>query len=141
MNISDLPKSAYVYRYKQIILNGHSGTSAPQRKDNELDNWDRVFDSKEEYERWHHSLTVGLAELDQCMNFCYYFHRVKNNEGNYIREGKSFPVIGTWCGLHDFCFNEPEKGYKPTIDFVKFLKENGWENNWFKLMDRYTMKL
>lgn len=60
------------------------------------------------------------------MNYCKYFVSEKGNEGHYVRKGKSFRINGNYCGTLDY-----------NSEFKKFLRENGWENNWFDLMDRY----
>lgn len=45
---------------------------------------------------------IGLAELDEVMDYCEYFVRdgIKdgNRNGQYVREGKSHPVKGYWDG-------------------------------------------
>lgn len=128
MKITELPPTSYVYRYKPVLFWG-KGESAPQRKDDKLDEWDKVFNSKEEYEKWYKDLIAGLAELDEVMNYCKYFKRSKGNEGFYERENKSCPVNGTWTGYY---LNTPMMA-----DFKSFLKENSWINNWFELMDKY----
>jgi len=130
--LKDIPKDKYVYRHKHIGFNGGGGPETPQRKDNLLDNFDTVFDTKEEYTNWYRSAVIGLAELDESMNYCAYFVRDKGNVGTYEREGKSFPVDGSWVGIQDF------DNYKPAMAFVEWLETNGWRNNWFKLMPRYT---
>ena len=74
MKISELPKNSYVYRYKKSVFNGLPVPKTPQReKPNELDEWDMVFESKEKFNKWYKELTIKLAELDECMNFCKYF--------------------------------------------------------------------
>lgn len=139
MKVSELMREGkYVYRYKPVLFNGGHGSSAPQRENDEVDNFDKVFNSKSEFDKWYRELQIGLAELDEPMNYCKYFVRSKGNEGNYVRDGKSFTVNGEWVGLHDFCWSEPSEGYKLTESFVVWLKESGWnKNNWFELMDRY----
>lgn len=121
----------YIHRYKPIIFNGGPTQSAPQReKGVEIDEWDKVFESKEDFEKWHRSLTIGLAELDECLNYCQHFVREKGNLGSYERDGKRYyPVDGTWCGIHDYGRGESGK-------FFDWVKENFGEN-WYQLMDRY----
>jgi hypothetical protein len=129
-NIRDLPNDAYIYRYKQIVFNDSSGLSSPQRKEkNVLDEFDIVFDSKEEFEDWYKGLVVGLAELDEVMNYCKFFKRIKGNEGIYERDGKTCLVNGKWDVYHI--------NTKELADFKNFLIKNNWLNNWFELMDRY----
>lgn len=119
----------YVYRYSPICFNG-KGESAPQRTKDEIDAFDKVFDSKEDFTAWHRDLTIGLAELDEVMNYCEYFERSNGNDGFYIREGKRFPVKGTWTGYEINC--------EHMLGFKNFLIENGWLKYWFKLMKRYA---
>lgn len=89
------------------------------------------FGTKENYDNWYKSCAAGLAELDEAMNYCKYFVREHGNTGNYIREGKSFPVDGSWIGNQDF------DNYPPCQSFVKWLTENGWRTTWYELMDKY----
>lgn len=158
MKVSELTKQGkYVHRHLPTLFNGGSGIPTPQRKgvydngrrvDEFVDEFDTIFDSKVEFHIWMRDLQVGLAELDQVMNYCKYFAREKGNNGNYIRDGKFFPVHGQWCGLHDFDWKQnwfhrlfrirQYRDYKPTEPFVKWLKKNDWDSKtWFELMDRY----
>jgi hypothetical protein len=129
MKISELQKDSYVYRYKPIVFN--SGTVPPteQRKDQNIDQWDMIFSSKEEYNTWYKGLVAGFAELDHCLNYCKHFIRTKGNDGNYVREGKSFPVNGTWCGTQDY-------GRGESGAFFAWVNNNFGED-WYELMDRY----
>lgn len=129
--VSNIPKGAYLHRHKPIRFNGLPTPQTPQRESDYLDNFDTVFDSLEDYKTWNRSVTIGLAELDEAMNYCKYFVRDKGNEGHYVRDGKSFPVNGTWVGLQDF------DSYPPCQPFVRWLEEHGWRDTWFELMDRY----
>jgi hypothetical protein len=131
MKLSQLPKGAYLHRYKPIVFNSGPVMAVPQRKGEELDTFDIVFSSKEEYESWYKSLVIGLAELDQCLNYCKHFTRIKGNEGLYIRDGKEYPVNGTWCGIHDYGRGESGK-------FFEWVIQNFGEN-WYVLMDRYRI--
>jgi hypothetical protein len=89
------------------------------------------FENKDTFDAWYKGLVAGLAELDEAMNYCKYFVREKGNAGHYVREGKSFPVDGSWIGNQDF------DNYPPCQPFVAWLTENGWRDTWFDLMDRY----
>ena len=129
--VSDVKPPQYLYRHKSIRFNGAPTPHTPQRKDKHLDDFDTVFDCKEDFTQWFRSTTIGLAELDQAMNYCKYFVRVKGNQGHYVRDGKSFPVDGSWVGLQDF------DNYPPCQPFVQWLTDNSWRDNWFELMDRY----
>lgn len=129
MKIQELPKENYVYRYKTIVFNGGVTPVIQQRSNNEIDEWDKVFSSKEDFQHWYSGVVVGLAELDQCLNYCKHFVRTKGNEGNYVRNGKTYPVDGSWCGIHDYGIGESGK-------FFKWAIENFGEN-WYELMDRY----
>lgn len=129
LSIRELSTRGYLYRYKKIAFNGLGTPHTPQRKEDKADEFDFLFKNKEDFDTWHKQLTVGLAELDESMNFCKYFVREKGNNGHYVREGKSYPVNGSWVGIQDF--DDTAK------DFAQWLKENGWRNNWFELMDRY----
>lgn len=123
----------YIYRHKPIVFNGGPVISPPQRKKGvEIDEWDKVFESEEEFRVWYKDLVVGLATLDEVMNYCEYFKRIKGNIGYYERSGKKFPVDGTWTGYE--INTEMMRGFK------EFLIENGWLNNWWKLMKRYESK-
>lgn len=47
MRANELTKQGkYVHRYKAILFNGVSGKPTPSRIRDEIDEWDRVFDSK-----------------------------------------------------------------------------------------------
>jgi len=127
--IDDLNKIGYVYRHKKIVFNGGPTPATEQRKGEYMDENDIFFTSKEEFETWHKSLTANLAQLDECLNYCKHFVRTKGNEGNYVRDGKTYPVDGTWCGIHDY--RRGESG-----EFFKWVKEN-WGDSWYELMDRY----
>lgn len=122
-------KTGYVYRHKKIVFNSLPVQSTPQRGGKELDKFDTIFPSKEEYDKWYRGMIIGLAELDQCLNYCRHFVREKGNQGKYVRDGKSYPVDGTWCGLQDYGRGESGK-------FFKWVIENFGEN-WYELMDRY----
>lgn len=92
------------------------------------------------YRPWYNSLIAGLAELDQVMDYCEYFQREKGQLGFYVREGKSFPVHGSWDEYHLNCNHGEDRGFvcckmKP---FTLFLKENGWLEDWFKLKGKYA---
>jgi hypothetical protein len=133
LTVAKLKKQGkYIYRYSQICFNGN-GIKAPQRKDDLIDEWDKIFDSKEDFEKWYKDLVINLAELDQVMNYCKYFVRLKGNNGNYVREGKTCPVNGLWDCYH---INTPEMS-----QFNDFIIKNGWKNNWFDLMDRYKQTI
>ena len=129
--ISELNKIGYVYRHKPIRFNGLPTMSTPQREGDYMDNFDTFFSSKEKFDTWHRKVTIGLAELDESMKFCKYFIREKGNDGHYVREGKKFKVNGSWVGITDF------DNYSPTKNFVKWLEDNGWRDNWFELMPQY----
>jgi hypothetical protein len=120
----------YVYRFKNIVFNSSPTLCAPNRIGDLTDEYDFIFESKEDFDKWHRALTIEFALLDECVNYCKFFVRKKGNDGDYVREGKSFPVDGTWTKLHDF-------GSEKTKAFELFLKENNWYDNWFELMDRY----
>lgn len=142
MSVSDLIKEGkYVWRYKHVGFYGHAGASAPQRENDELDEWDKVFDSKKEFDKWYRGLVSGLAELDQVMNYCKYFVRAKGNKGKYVRDGKEHEVDGQWDGYHiwgNALFPALKFDYKLMASFKDFLIKNGWnEKNWFELMDKY----
>lgn len=129
MKLSEVPQGAYVYRHKKIVFNGGPVPSTPQRKEEELDEFDTVFSSKQDYESWYKNCVNGLAELDECLNYCKHFVREQGNKGKYIRDGKSYPVDGTWCGAQDY-------GRGESGNFFKWAKENFGEG-WYELMDRY----
>ena len=131
MKVTDIKPPQYLYRHKAIRFNGLSTPPTPQRSTEELDIYDSVFSSKEDYDEWNKSTTAGLAELDEAMNYCKYFVREKGNKGNYVRDGKSFPVDGSWVGIQDF------DNYQPCQPFVEWLKDNGWRDTWFEIMERY----
>lgn len=103
----------------------HRTKFAPQRSNNQIDRFDILFDSKEDYVKWNKDVTIGLAELDCLMNYCKYFQREKGNDGYYVRDGKSIRVNGTFTA------------YDLPPYFKDFLKDNNWQDNWFELMDRY----
>lgn len=131
MKITDIPKEKYVYRYKKIVFNGLLVDAIPQRIDNELDKHDIVFNSKEDFNTWYKGLVAGLAELDECLNYCKHFVREKGNIGSYERDGKRYyPVDGTWCGTHDYGRGESGK-------FFEWVIEN-FEEKWYELMDKYA---
>ena len=134
-NIKELQKQGkYIYRYKKLVLNSLPVESTPQRKQQNItDTFDYIFESKDKFNEWYKDISIGFAELDQCLNYCKFFKRIKGNIGEYVRDGKTFKVVGTWCGTQDF-------GSKFTKGFEFFLKENGWENNWYDLMDKYKTK-
>ena len=119
----------YIHRYKQIVFNGLPVAPTPQKKGKKLDRWDTVFRSKEEFEAWYKSMVNGLAELDECLNYCKHFVRVKGNKGTYTRDGKEYPVDGTWCGTHDY-------GRGESGDFFAWVQDN-FGKNWYQIMDRY----
>lgn len=140
--IGQLKKHYYVHRHKPIRFNGLPVMSIPARnkldlsqpseQDSQfLDEFDTLFESHQDYVIWNKEVTKGLAELDEAMNYCEYFVRDKGNKGHYVREGKSFPVDGSWVGTQDF------DNYKPCQPFVQWLSENGWRDTWFKLHHRY----
>lgn len=140
VKVNQIKESCYVYRYRSISFNGLPTAPSPIRKNGYLDDFDFVFDSKEDYMHWFRKLTISLAELDESMNYCRYFIREKGNVGKYVRDGKSFTVDGSWVGNYDFCWGNPSRGFKPTELFVVWMKDNGWnKNNWFELMDRYKI--
>lgn len=72
---------------------------------------------------------ADAAELDEVMNYCKFFKRIKGNEGVYERDGKTCLVNGKWDVYHI--------NTKELADFKNFLIKNNWLNNWFELMDRY----
>lgn len=129
--VTELNKIGYVHRHKAIRFNGVSTPATPERLHDSMDTFDRFFPSLADYQKWNKSVTAGLAELDESMNYCKYFVRTKGNDGNYVREGKSFPVNGLWTGIQDF------DNFPPCQPFVRWLEENGWRSTWFELMDRY----
>lgn len=144
MKIRELEKEGkYVYRFKHIGFQDSGGIQTPTRKNNELDEWDMVFESKKHIDKWFREVQIGLAELDRVMNYCRFFQRTQGNEGQYVRDGKSFPVDGRWDGYYiDADWKEVEtsiqKYWKEKLSpFQAFLRENGWWKNWFELMDRY----
>lgn len=120
----------YVYRHKKIGFNGLPTPSTPQREGNFPDNFDLIFDNKEEFEKWYKIMMAGLAILDECLNYCQHFIREKGNIGAYERDGKRYyPVNGTWCGTHDYGRGESGK-------FFEWAIEN-FGKQWYELMDRY----
>lgn len=128
--VKELNDIGFVYRHKKIVFNDGGTPPTPQRKDDYPDESDVFFLSKEEFQNWHKNLTIGLAELDECLNYCKHFVREKGNLGAYERDGKRYyPVDGTWCGIHDYGRGESGK-------FFDWVKEN-WEEDWYELMDRY----
>lgn len=129
--VDEIGTVGYVWRFKPIRFNGCVTTPTPQRESNTPDSFDLFFTSKEAFKKWFRSTTVTLAELDESMNYCKYFQRDKGNTGYYVREGKSFPVDGSWVGIQDF------DNYAPCQPFVAWLKANNWRDTWFELMDRY----
>lgn len=120
----------YVYRHKKIVFNGLPAPSTPQRDGPYPDKFDTVFESKEYFEAWYKGMMAGLANLDECLNYCAHFIREKGNLGAYERDGKRYyPVDGTWCGLHDCGRGESGK-------FFEWVTEN-FGKEWYELMDRY----
>lgn len=130
-SISELEKQGfYIWRHKHIGFNQLPQPVTPPRENKDiLDDFDFVFLSKKDFNEWFDETSVGLAELDQVLNYCKYFIREKGNQGRYEREGKSIKVDGTWDGYH---INTPMMK-----DFKEFLLENGWLENWFELHPRY----
>ena len=145
MKVKELEaQGKYIWRYKHVGFYGTPRPTAPQRGGEEIDKWDKVFDSKELFDEWYRDLVKGLAELDQVMNYCEYFVRTKGNEGKYIREGKEHEVNGQWDSYHiwgNAMFPVLTFDYKLMESFKKFLIENGWKDDWFKLMDKYESEV
>jgi hypothetical protein len=112
----------YTHHIQPIVFNDGSKMNYGRR-------FPKVFESKEDFETWYRGVTIGLAELDQCLNYCKHFIRTKGNEGNYVRDGKTYPVNGMWCGTQDYGRGESGK-------FFDWVNEN-WGDNWYELMDRY----
>lgn len=134
MKATELKKQGkFIYRYKPVVFNGGPTVGAPMRENDEIDGFDKVFDSQADFEVWYRDLVAGFAELDECLNYCQYFVREKGNEGHYVRDGKSYPVNGTWTG------------YEMNCDFMAgfkhFLIENDFYTDWFKLHERYENNL
>lgn len=127
--VEELSKTGYVYRYKKIILNGLPVPETPQREGKYPDDFDTYFDSKEDFNQWYKQIITEYAKLDECLNYCKHFIREKGNKGNYVRNGKTYPVDGTWCSTHDYGRGESGK-------FFTWVKEN-FGNNWYELMERY----
>lgn len=120
----------YVYRSKTVVFNSGGTPPTPQRKGEFPDEFDTIFENKQEFEKWYGNLVVGLAKLDECLNFCQHFVRESGNIGAYERDGhRYYPVNGTWCGLHDSGRGESGK-------FFDWAKANFGEN-WFTLHGRY----
>jgi len=113
----------HYWKVKPIRFNG---LSTPPPTGNTFE-----FESKSHFDLWYKSHLAFLAELDEAMNYCAYFQRDKGNSGHYVREGKSFPVDGSWIGIQDF------DNYPPCQPFVAWLNKNGWRHTWFQLMDKY----
>lgn len=130
-SIKELEKLGfYIWRHKHMGFNSLPMPTTPERKEKDvLDEHDFVFSSKKDFDNWFKEVQVGLAELDQVLNYCKYFHRDKGNDGRYIRDGKECKVDGTWDGYH---INTPLMA-----EFKNFLSTNGWLEDWFELHPRY----
>ena len=127
----------YLWQYKHIKFQGGGGG----REWGNADPVYFVFDSKQDFDVWFRETQIGLASLDQVMNYCEYFVRSKGNQGKYIREGKEHEVNGEWDGYHiegSSLFPQVHFDYKLMDSFRNFLKENGWGNSWFDLKDKYV---
>jgi len=134
----------YIYRHKHIGFNGGKQPETPQRKDNNIDEFDIVFNSIEDFNKWFKETTIGLAELDGVLNYCEYFKREKGNEGFYERDGKRCKVNGQWDRYYILGDFEPPKQewYNGLIELRHFLKDNDWFNDdYFSLKTKYlTLK-
>ncbi len=139
MKVKDLG-NLYVYRHCGVVFAGKSGIIAPQREDDDIDEYDSVFVSREEYERWFKDLQIDLAKLDEPMNYCEYFQRTKGNDGNYVREGRSFLVNGLWDGQHLNCLHVTPKGFVccSMKEFSAWLDQNSFKKDWWKLRQSYV---
>lgn len=129
--IEELTKEGkYVHRYKKLVFSGSPTPPTQQREGLYPDHFDMVFESKEEFEKWYKGVVAGLANIDECLNYCEHFVRENGNIGAYEREGKRYyPVNGTWCGLHDY-------GRGESGEFFDWVVEN-FGKNWYELMGRY----
>lgn len=143
VRVGELKKNFYVHRYKPIRFNGLPIMKIPSRNDIDKkqspveskqfpDEFDTIFPSSSEFATWNKDITKDLAELDESMNYCEYFVRESGNKGYYVREGKTFPVDGSWVGIQDF------DSCPQTQDFVIWLIQNNWREDWFKLHHRYS---
>lgn len=70
----------YIHRHRPIVFNPNGSTPPPARIDNELDEFDTIFSSKEDFMKWYEYTQINLAELDCVMNYCKFFKRLKGNE-------------------------------------------------------------
>lgn len=131
VTVDEIKKHFYVHRHKVIRFNGLLTPAIPQREGDFPDEYDSIFSDQSSYQKYNRKTTAALAELDEAMNYCQYFIRDKGNNGHYVRDGKSFPVDGSWIGIQDF------DSHPPCQPFVAWLNENGWRDNWFELMERY----
>jgi len=57
---------SYTHKYKPIVFNGLPTNNRGYTEE-------KVFNTKKEFENWFKELSIGLAELDECMNYCKYF--------------------------------------------------------------------
>ena len=130
--VKELEKEGkYIYRHKWTVFGGNTTTPTPQRKSEYIDEKDRIFSSKEEFTVWYKDFIAGLAQLDECLNYCKHFVRIKGNDGNYIRNGIEYPypIDGRWCGTHDYGRGESGKFFDWVI--------SNFGKNWYELMDKY----
>jgi len=132
-------KGFYIHRYSGVSFAGKSGFHSPQRKGNEIDACDLIFRDKSSFDLWFKHLQLGLAGLDEPMNFNEYFVREKGNEGDYVRDDKSFPVNGLWDGQHLDCSHSEKKGFVccSMREFSQWLTEHGFRKDWWKLRESY----
>jgi hypothetical protein len=143
MKLQELQKQGkYIWRYKHIGFYNSQSPLALMRQGNEIDKWDKVFDSKADFDKWFKKTQIGLAELDEVMNYCKYFIREKGNEGWYERDGKRCEVNGLWDGYHidgSALFPVKEFDYDKMNKFRDFLQQNVWLKDWFELRDKYRI--
>lgn len=72
-----------------------------------------------------------LAELDESMNYCEFFTRIKWNEGIYKRDNFQWEVNWLWDYKSKIC-----RWYK---EFKEAYIKHFWDFNRFKIHSRYNM--
>ena len=123
----------YIWRHKHIGFNNCEMPKTLDRKNTlQVDNFDLIFLSRQDFQNWYRSTQIWIAELDQVLNYCKYFVRENGNVGYYEGDGKKCRVLGDWDGHHI--------NTKTMKEFRDFLVENKWLGNWFELHERYQEK-
>jgi hypothetical protein len=76
-----------------------------------------------------------LAELDEAMNYCEYFVRVRWNEWKYIRDWFEYEV--NWLWDYKDVWYGLDYIWPIRWDFIKAFKEYFWHSDRFVLHNRY----